>query len=1113
MSTPSTTRPEATHNLRLDFFGGPILWRSNVPVRISPLQAALLTLALGTGRSRIPRAKIQSLLWNSDSDKAVRHRLSQLVYQTNQRCRTRVVRLEGEHLRVDTQAVATDLEELQEMIRTSNFAAACDIFERGFLSAFPTRKTEAFADWIETREHEMRARLRNKALADWDACEVVHDWALARESAEALSRLDPHDESVLRRVVRSRAMGGRVGEAETVYRFLAERVDSSDEWTPQRATTRLLETLEYVQDSPTTESRAVDARNLDIPLTGRTHELFHLDRSIGSGGADGAWKTVTVSGEAGLGKTRLIDEVLPGARARGFNVISARCGELERDIPLGPVLSALDAPWVGQLLPTISDPWRSHLLFLLPQFDSGAKPPHPVRNNWAVCHRQNTCEALLRLFQTGARSQPAVVVLDDFQWADEATVTSLQFLRRRWGKGDITLLLSYRTEDLGQNPGAARLVGALESESDATAIRLGGLEDESSRAVVASVGLRELGESSLRDIVSLAEGNPRFLIRIAAGVMTSAEPTPEIRVPASVSRCIARRIGELAPSARTTMSALAVLNRPVTVRCLMDVTGQSRRRCLDALDLLDERRLVEWTDERVSICREIVRKAVYEGLSPARRSLLHVRAAEALIALSRDPRPGRIAMHYRRAGDRRLAHSYALEAAGSSATLAPGDRLKYLTIAYESSEESQRRRLIIPMTRALHRSRQHSAAIRYGEAALADPSTLSAAESSTARLLVAEARSLLGRHDASATALDRFDEVEAAARKDGDELLLAEALDARLRLLHRAGDSDGVERLFDRMRHLDGFRDPAANSRLLATLAMQVEYDDLAEGLVCARRAVTIAREHKLEDEEMLVRQRHIAALAANGLIATREGRTAVADAEAAARSSDDLASHLLILLELAKWHNATGDLDMAARVLDEALVLGERTDCPEIRCLANVARGNLALAQGSVAGAIAAIRSISSADLGGPEKSSPARVVAGKDEKRTVVHPHLSGALAGLEGRILLERGRFSQAAAISERHPLAEPLTNSTADLILFHARLLSRSGNARGALKLLARGAEAHRTERPLRWIRLVQDLVRLARRMQKPRRALAARARDRALRLNLRGMADNFIPFLP
>ena len=1115
MSTLPPNRPGAHRALRLDFFGGPTLWHEDSPIRISPFQAGLLSLAFGTGQSRIPRSAVQKLLWSCDSERVVRHRMSQLVYQTNHRCQTRLLELEGEHLRANTQTVATDLEELKGMIRNSDFQAACDILERGFLSAFPSRKTDAFSDWIEQQELAMRARLRSKALADWNASEAVHDWLGARSSAEALYRLDPQDEAVLRRVLKAHAMGGRVEEAEAVYRSFAERADTSGGWTPQRATRTLLRGVQSSHQRPPERSVIAGAQGLKVPLAGRADELSLLSQRICENRDRDGWSIVTLTGEPGIGKTRLIEEAMQGAQFRGKRVMYASPGEFERDMPLSPLLEVLNLPWVGPLLSSVPDPWHSHLLYLLPQFDSDENPPPREPNDRSRRLRRHTCEALLRLFSAIAQSQATVVVLDNFHWIDEATATVLQFLHRRWRKGDLALVLSYRQEELGRNDIGARLVSQLEGEPEAMAIHLQEMERPAAQALVASLGADQLAPSTVDNIVDLAGGNPHFLIEITADVVADGEPEAGIRVPASVRHCIVRRIGELAPSARSIMSALAVFGHPATVQCLTEVTGHTRHKCIDALDLLYERHFIEWAGDKVSIRQELVRQAVYDGLSPTRRSLLHALTAEVLRSGVRKRRPDRIAMHYYHAGERQLACIYALEAAKPSATRSPGDRAKFLQIAYETSEGPRQEGLAIHLARALHRTRRPTAALRYARKALSEVHKLSFAESCTGRLIVADGLHLLGKR-ATATTLDQLAELETAIRED-EEAVLAEVLDTTLRALHREGDRDAVARLFTRVKRLEGLRDPVANCRVLAILALQAEYNDPAEGLVCARRAVAIARQHNLQDDEMLARQRHIAALAASGLLATDEGRTSVAQARTAARKSDDPASYLLILLELARWHTSTGSLDIAAAAVEEALLNAKLTDCPEIHCLLNLASGNLAMARGNLPVAHAALSRVLGPRKGtleeaGPPHSDGLADLPAEEPGQSPIPPYLTQSLAGLEGNVLLETGKLRQATRISEIHTVEAPLTGVTVDLILFHARLLSRKGDIPGALDLLAGGAAVHEDQKPLHWLRLVLDLVRLARRSGSPRPELAARARDLAFQLHLRGLAHEFVPFM-
>ena len=119
--------------------------------------------------------------------------------------------------------------------------------------------------------------------------------------------------------------------------------------------------------------------------------------------------------------------------------------------------------------------------------------------------------------------------------------------------------------------------------------------------------------------------------------------------------------------------------------------------------------------------------------------------------------------------------------------------------------------------------------------------------------------------------------------------------------------------------------------------------------------------------------------------------------------------------------------------------------------------------------------------------------------------------ALAALEGTLLMELGKIQRVNQIAERHPLPESLGEASLGAILFHSRLRSRTGDLAGARALLVSGLEANESRRPLSWLRLSLELVRLARRNDDPQTELAQRARSRAEKLGLTGLAPEFLPF--
>ena len=153
--------------LGLELFGGPVLYHGEQSVSLSPFQVSLLTLLLAEGRERLPRQDLQRLLWgDAEADKA-RHRLSQLLYQVNQKLEQKLAEVEGDTVRVFQGIVGCDLDDFEEHIRRPDFKAAGDLIRRGFLAAFPAPPSEAFEDWMDLRRVEIRSRLREKALASW----------------------------------------------------------------------------------------------------------------------------------------------------------------------------------------------------------------------------------------------------------------------------------------------------------------------------------------------------------------------------------------------------------------------------------------------------------------------------------------------------------------------------------------------------------------------------------------------------------------------------------------------------------------------------------------------------------------------------------------------------------------------------------------------------------------------------------------------------------------------------------------------------------------------------------------------------------------------------------
>lgn len=1092
---------------RLEFFGGPALWRGRESVRISPLQGCLLAVVFTSGAKRIPRAPVQSLLWESGPDRRViRHRLSQLVYTLKQRSGVRFVELDGEYIVVNRSEVSCDLDDLDRFMKSRQFDLAHELLEPGILSALTSKRTAALSDWLSDRKEEQRARLSTQVRAFLDGVDPAFDGPVVRDAEALLSYLDPVAEDDPRRVVRASGRGDRVREAQHAYRGLAERVaPESRDWEPTPDPEELVHQLLADTSHERGDGSRKEPRRPAPRFVGRTTEAIELVRAIMRPQSEPGWKTIALVGDEGSGKTHLADGALMRTRFKRNLELRGSATELESRILLNPLIDPLNKEWIEPFLRKVPDPWRATLLTLFPRFwEEGIHP--------AGAHYLNTdhpsrriCEALLELFKVMAQSRNTILFLDNFHWTDEATLTVLDFVIRRWGEEPFTLFVAYRPEEWRQTA-IAQETDILSFDPNATVIELDPLDDESAQQLLELLPGRRLTTAATDRIVDLAGGNPRFLIDLQA-IWPAETAWPlyreQLTVPASVHRALDRRMRGLSSDATAVASCLSTFGNPATLSELVRLTDIPRARCVDALDELQTRGLVEWSDQVVAFRNRIFGTAIHAALSAARRSLLHTRVAELLRHSSSGRIPAdRIALHYYWAGRHDIAYAYAMEAVRGAAPADVDKQVLYLTLTYDTSEGVRRRIAALQLARTSHRCRQFAPALKYAEDLLDAHEKLGEAEVGELRLIAANARHRLGRTRTAST-LVGFSDIEQMALGRARERLRAAILDTTVQLLDRADDREALLDHQARIGKLEPMSHPAARSRILSTLSAVASRGDPNAGVRLGRQAVEAARESALPDEIAVALLRLVVALANAGRLGTEDGWNTLKEARKAHDAAGNTGELVPALLHLTEWQTMTGDHETAEATLAEATALLTHMDCPETKAFEAVVRGTLAIANGHLDAASSTLQEgldiVSGAAQG--NLSGPPIV------KRIVL------ALAGLEGNLLLELGKFRLASAAAQRTPLPETLEDVPLGLIQFHSRLTSRKGDGRDALSILMRAIQDNDCKRPMVWLQLALEVVRLARRIGTPDPAMAARARATATELGLAGIAHEFTPFCP
>ena len=334
----------------------------------------------------------------------------------------------------------------------------------------------------------------------------------------------------------------------------------------------------------------------------------------------GRGRLVLVGGEAGVGKTSLVDEFALRHR-QAARVLWGACDPLTTPRPLGPLADVAPALG-GQLDQLLRDEAPREVLF----------------------------PALLeRLRNTRVAT---VLVIEDVHWADEATLDLLRFLARRLGVATTLLVVTYRDDELGPQHPVQLLAGDLASSALVRRLRLAPL---SRQAVAALAGPHGVDPGALYETT---RGNPFFVTEILAAGHEA--------IPATVVDAVLGRAARLSPPARQVLDAAAVVAPPVEIWLLAEMAGAAPAH----LDECVAAGMLQGLTGGVAFRHELARLAVERALAPGRRADLHGRALAALLArsgLGMDP--ARLAHHADGAGDATAVLEHAPVAARRAAAL------------------------------------------------------------------------------------------------------------------------------------------------------------------------------------------------------------------------------------------------------------------------------------------------------------------------------------------------------------------------------------------------------------------------------------------------------------
>ena len=503
-----------------------------------------------------------------------------------------------------------------------------------------------------------RERLRELFLSALERLilllEQEREYPAAISYAQQLLRYDPLHEATYRHLMRLYAVNGERAAALRVYHTCTTVIDRELAVEPSRPTREVYEVL-LQKDSPSVPPAPPSATLVaEVPLVGRQHEWSQL-QMVWQKTVAGEPHLVVLSGEAGIGKTRLAEELLTWVGRQGMITANARCYASEGELAYAPVASWLRTDVLRMALVALADIWLTEVARFVPSILTERPDlphPGPLTESW---QRQHLFEALARAI-LGAR-QPLLLLLDDLQWCDRETLEWLHYLLCFDPRARVLILGTLRPEEMTSKHPLAPLLAALRSSRQVTEITVGPLNADDTASLALQVTRQPLAPDLVADLYKETEGNPLFIVEtVRMGVeetrRTEGLSKSELhssKLPPTVQAVIEARLAQLSPQALDVVSLGATIGRAFTFSVLAQASSDDEDVLVRGLDELWQRRIVrEQGVDAYDFSHDKLREVAYAALSSARRRLLHRRVFEALQAVAAPA--AQLAQHARAAG-------------------------------------------------------------------------------------------------------------------------------------------------------------------------------------------------------------------------------------------------------------------------------------------------------------------------------------------------------------------------------------------------------------------------------------------------------------------------------
>ena len=476
----------------------------------------------------------------------------------------------------------------------------------------------SYDDWVET----VRADLERMCVDLCDlvtaACRRTRDLAWGIDAARRRVALQPLEEAGYRTLMELQSLAGERAGAISTYHHCASLLERELGIEPDEVTRRCFATL---VDTAAPGRPHTRRRSMDVRVVGRDAELAGL-QELWHGDRHGSPLAVLVSGDPGVGKTRLLEELAATARTEGAVVATAQCFGVPGRVPLTPVAEWLGSPDIHAAARALEPVWRTELERLLPAESSAGGHPataaDPMVDAW---QRHRFLEGLRRALLSPRRA--TLLVLDNVQWCDDETLDLVTLLLNRPCEHPLTVALTSRAvEEAGGPP--LPWVRRLRDSGRLVEIGLSPLDSVATGELAALASGRELTEDERTLLHAATGGYPLYVVEAMRGDVV------DLTHAAHLGTVLHHRLDQTSPEAREVAGLAAAVGRDFALDLLVEASDLHPDAVVAAVDELWRHRLLREFKDGYDFSHDLIRDAAYAQVGPARRWLLSRRLAQGL---------------------------------------------------------------------------------------------------------------------------------------------------------------------------------------------------------------------------------------------------------------------------------------------------------------------------------------------------------------------------------------------------------------------------------------------------------------------------------------------------